>query len=83
MLLYSGGNVIQTLEGPEESVEKVFASIETDPRHTGMRVLLRERIETRAFPEWSMGFRNITEREVRDISGYPEKLLELFRSNLP
>ena len=87
MLLYSGGNVIQTLEGPEESVEKVFASIETDPRHTGITVLQREQIETRSFPEWSMGFRNLSEREVHDIgdglgprSGSAYELLELFRA---
>jgi len=80
MLLYSGGNVIQTLEGPEESVEKVFAAIEADPRHAGIRVLRREQVETRAFPEWSMGFRNLGEREAHDV---PHDLLELFRASLP
>ena len=80
MLLYSGGNVIQTLEGPEESVESVFASIEADPRHTGVRVLQRERVEMRTFPRWSMGFRNLSEREAPDV---PDGLLELFRANLP
>ena len=79
MLLYSGGNVIQTLEGPEESVEKVFASIESDPRHTGIRVLQREQVETRTFPRWSMGFRNLSEREADDVPG---GLVELFRTNL-
>ena len=80
MMLYSGGNVIQTLEGPEESVEKVFASIAADPRHTGIRVLQREQVETRAYPEWSMGFRNLGEREAGDV---PDDLLELFRAHLP
>lgn len=70
MLLYSGGNIIQTLEGPDEAVEKVFAAIETDPRHSGIMVLLREAVDERAFPDWSMGFRNISDREIHDIDGY-------------
>jgi Sensors of blue-light using FAD len=78
MLLYSGGNVIQTLEGPEESVESVFASIEADPRHTGVVVVRRDQIVTRAYPAWSMAFRNLNEREVHDV---PEDLLELFRAS--
>jgi Sensors of blue-light using FAD len=82
MLLYSGGNVIQTLEGPEESVDEVFAAIETDPRHTGVLVLLREQIETRAFPEWSMGFRNIGDREVHDIDGYTDFTRRSFADGL-
>lgn len=87
MLLYSGGNVIQTLEGPDESVERVFASIETDPRHTGILVLLREQVERRAFPRWSMGFRNLSEREdlgdgLGDQSSSAHRLLELFRANM-
>ena len=80
MLLYSGGNVIQTLEGPDEAVLRVFASIEDDPRHTGIRVVQRQQIEARAFPEWSMGFRNLGEREQQDV---PDELLELFRAHLP
>ena len=72
MLLYSGGSVIQTLEGPEASVESVFASIRTDPRHTEVVVLLRERIEARSFPAWSMGFQNISEREIHDIASYAD-----------
>ena len=78
MLLYSGGNVIQTLEGPEDSVESVFASIQADRRHTGVVVLRRDQIETRTFPEWSMAFRHLGEREVHDV---PDDLLELFRSS--
>jgi predicted sulfurtransferase len=79
MLLYSGGNVIQTIEGPEESVDKVFASIQADSRHTGIKVLQRQQVETRAFPQWSMAFRNLSERETHDV---PEGLLELFRANV-
>ncbi|GAA4703028.1 BLUF domain-containing protein [Nocardioides conyzicola] len=82
MLLYSGGNVIQTLEGPDETVEQIFASIEVDPRHTGVLVLLREQIEERAFPQWSMGFRNLGDREVHDIEGYEDFTRRSFAQGL-
>ena len=82
MLLYSGGNVIQTLEGPEDSVESVFASIEKDPRHSGILVLLRDQIEARSFPEWSMGFRNVSDREVHDIAGYTDFTQRSFADGL-
>ncbi|WP_051551374.1 BLUF domain-containing protein [Nocardioides sp. URHA0020] len=82
MLLYSGGNVIQTLEGPEESVDSVFSAIEQDPRHTGILVLLREQVDTRAFPEWSMGFRNVGDLEVHDITGYTDFTRRSFADGL-
>lgn len=89
MLLYSGGNVIQTLEGPDESVNTVFASIESDPRHAGILVLLREQIEKRAFPAWSMGFRDVSGREVLSVAdglgaqeGSAARLLQMFHDNM-
>jgi hypothetical protein len=70
MLLYSGGNIIQVIEGPEGAVESVFGAIATDPRHRGVLVLLRETIQQRAFPDWSMGFRYLGRSVLSDIAGY-------------
>lgn len=70
LLLYSGGNVIQTLEGPPQTVDPLFWTIADDPRHTGVRLLERRNREDRAFASWSMGFRHLTAREVVDTSGY-------------
>jgi hypothetical protein len=72
MLLYSGGNIIQALEGPAAAVEAIFGAIEADPRHTDVRVLDRGATTERAFPNWSMGFRNVSAREVADIDGYAD-----------
>ena len=72
LLLYSGGNVIQTLEGAPHAVDSVFGSIMLDPRHTDVRVVERRDAQARSFAAWSMGFRNITAREAADISGYTE-----------
>lgn len=74
MLLYSGGNIIQTLEGPDETVESTFGAIARDLRHRNVMVTLREPIEERAFPDWSMGFREVDDQDVRDLPGFHEFL---------
>jgi hypothetical protein len=74
MLLYSGGNIIQTLEGPEDVVEDTFATIGRDPRHRGVLVLLRDRVQERAFPDWSMGFRELGAADLDGVSGYNDFL---------
>jgi hypothetical protein len=70
MLLYSDGNFIQVLEGPDDAVDETFARISADPRHHGILVMLREEITERAFPDWSMGFRALRREEVRELPGY-------------
>lgn len=70
LLLYSGGNVIQTLEGARADVMTVFDAICADERHDRIEVLDRRTVAARAFPSWSMGFRNVTAREVSDTLGY-------------
>jgi hypothetical protein len=74
MLLYSDGNIIQVLEGPDDVVDATFASIQDDPRHRGVLVMLREQITERAFPDWSMGFRSLARDDVRRLPGYTEFL---------
>ena len=70
LLLYSGGNVIQTLEGAEADVMTIFDAICADDRHDRIEVLDRRTVVARAFPTWSMGFRNVTAREAIDTLGY-------------
>jgi len=97
MLLYSEGNVIQTLEGPEESVDTMYATIAADGRHHGVIVLHREEVEERAFPDWSMGFGRYDQASGIDVdgvngflrertedprSGSALRLLEIFRSTV-
>lgn len=70
LLLYSGGNVIQTLEGSPRAVEEVFEVIAADGRHTDVQVVDRRPVSTRAFATWSMGFRNVSAREVADLQDF-------------
>jgi hypothetical protein len=55
-LLYAGGNWMQVLEGEESAVESLFESINADPRHHGVLVLIRGHQQPRQFREWSMAF---------------------------
>ncbi len=70
LLLYSGGTVIQTLEGAEDVVDGLVDVIAADARHTGVRVLDRRLADERAYPTWSMGFRNVTSREVAELQDF-------------
>lgn len=72
LLLYSGGNVIQTLEGEEQVVDDLLAAIAADPRHTDVRVVDRRVVAERAFATWSMGFRNVSAREVAELQDFTE-----------
>ena len=74
MLLYSGGNIIQTLEGPEDVVESTFSRIELDPRHHGVLVVLRDPIEERGFADWSMGFRELSGADLEGVDGFSDFL---------
>jgi hypothetical protein len=72
LLLYSGGNVIQTLEGASSAVDAVFDAISVDPRHAAVRVVDRRLVEERAFASWSMGFRNVSARDVADAEDFAD-----------
>ena len=63
MLLYADGNFLQVLEGPPEAVERTFARIERDPRHTQVIVMSDEPTQRRDFADWSMGLRRLGPEE--------------------
>lgn len=72
LLLYSGGSVIQTLEGTSYAVYQVFDAIRADPRHDDVRIVERRYVDDRSFATWSMGFRNVSAREVADLQDFNE-----------
>ncbi|MEP6948093.1 MAG: BLUF domain-containing protein [Ginsengibacter sp.] len=70
MLLYSENNFIQVIEGELASINGLYSNITNDPRHTGFLTLLRGEIQARNFPDWSMGFKKISENDYSVISGF-------------
>lgn len=70
MLLYQDGNFMQALEGEEDAVRQLYNTINRDVRHHGTIVLLEEQINKRQFSDWSMGFRNLNDKDVQDLPGF-------------
>jgi len=70
MLLYCEGHFMQVIEGPEEKVMPLYETIQADPRHDRVVTLFEETIEERRFKEWTMGLRQLTARELEQVSGW-------------
>lgn len=73
MLLYRGGEIIQTLEGDPAVVEALFDTIHDDERHHGVLVVHREEVARRSFDSWSMGFRDVG-GEAEHLEGWSDFL---------
>ena len=58
ILICKDGSAMQVLEGDKSVVEQLYNKIENDARVKSLLVLIRRNIETREFPDWSMGYRN-------------------------
>lgn len=89
LLVIKGDFFAQTLEGEPEKVLALYDKIKLDDRHGGViRILFEENVESRIFPKWEMGFRDINESganlEEIDFSDeryvkYPDELNRVFR----
>lgn len=76
LLLYYKGIFMQVIEGAPENVKQLFQNIEHDSRHTAVIKLAEEEIEERAFGEWAMAFKTISDEEFSKLEAYvqPDKL---------
>ena len=70
LLLYKDGEFMQALEGDEATVRALFARISQDPRHERVHLLTTVEVPRRQFPQWSMGFKNLDEIDIRTVPGY-------------
>src|ERR1700712_4924660 len=62
-LFFSDQCFAQVLEGPAANVESAFERIQCDEGHCEVIVLEAGPIKSRDFPEWSMAFAGITDKE--------------------
>src|SRR5262245_11680416 len=46
----------QVLEGPRAEVERLYETLNHDPRHKDLLLLLSEPLGARQFPDWSMAY---------------------------
>ena len=55
MLVATGSQFYQLIEGPDRAIDALYKRIEKDPRHTNVKLLSAERGNMdRLFPDWSM-----------------------------
>jgi Sensors of blue-light using FAD len=67
MMLYMGGSLLLLLEGEAAKVDVAASTIFSDQRE--MRMILREPIAEREFPEWIMGFETVEPLEAARLLG--------------
>lgn len=83
MLLFSDNRFFQWLEGPEAQIDKLWASISRDARHTRVEVLNREFSQCRLFTDWDMrlvapeALFDAVCQQTRARRSLPPKLVEL------
>ena len=70
LLLYKHGSFMQALEGEEETVRTLFAAIRADPRHHHVLTLMALPVAARQFPNWLMGFKDLSTTAADDVPGY-------------
>ncbi len=86
LLCAANDRFLQVLEGPEESVGLALERIHTDSRHYRIEILADQPIETRAFADWAMAYRDeghsatlLDERVRLLVARAPQNIGERFR----
>ena len=76
MLLYADKRFIQVLEGEKKNVLALYKVIEKDSRHFKVTTQIENEIDSRMFPNWTMGYKSILPEIYKNIPG-----LTLFLDN--
>ncbi|MEO6564450.1 MAG: BLUF domain-containing protein [Casimicrobiaceae bacterium] len=56
VLVYTGADFAQLIEGPESAVATLWARVAADKRHRDISILLDETNHRPWFPDWRMGY---------------------------
>lgn len=62
-LFYNGGWFLQVLEGPTDTLKKLYHKIEKDPPHKNSRIIYDEPARFRTFTRWTMNMTNLDDRQ--------------------
>jgi len=60
VLMCSGADIIQLLEGELMTISRLAEHIRSDRRHHNMQILLCKNVNQRLFPKWGMAFADVT-----------------------
>ncbi|MGY6561105.1 MAG: BLUF domain-containing protein [Luteibaculaceae bacterium] len=67
MLLYLDGKFLQVLEGERSAVLGLYDKIVRDRRHAEVVKITEGPLVNRNFPNWCMGFRTLTDQDVKEF----------------
>ena len=76
ILLLIQGKFVQYIEGPAEEIDKVYDSIRKDSRHTDLVLLDSGHLKKRQFKNWSMAYKEVKNKQIKDIVGNENLNLE-------
>ncbi|MFD0933394.1 BLUF domain-containing protein [Psychroflexus salinarum] len=76
ILLLIQGKFVQYIEGPAEEIDKVYKSISKDKRHTEMILLDSGNLDDRQFKNWSMAYKEVNDKQIKEIVGEENLNLE-------
>ena len=63
LLVFDGMRFCQHFEGPPEQVQALMARLNSDPRHTDLRVLHQGRVAQRHYQRFEMGLAETDQRD--------------------
>ncbi len=69
MLLFANDSFLQVLEGLPDTVDDLYTTIRSDPRHTAAVKILDLDIPERQFGHWSMGYASLSPDEADRLIG--------------
>ena len=80
-LLIAADLVIQFVEGPDDSVSMLMATLGADERHAGIEILHDAVAPERDMPEWTMAIRDVTDSTIstQQIHGLVSDYRRSFR----
>ena len=70
VLFYHRGNILQIIEGEDDTVNTLFEKIKIDNRHINVIKLVHFKITKRSYQNWSMAFKHLTDRDWAKVKGY-------------
>ncbi|MFM7485925.1 MAG: BLUF domain-containing protein [Cytophagales bacterium] len=82
MLLYVNGKFMQVLEGNRQTVKDLYTHITYDSRHKRVTTLLEGESPMRIFDRWSMGFKNLSDDDFKNLSGFQDTDEFFLKQNL-
>ena len=82
VLIHTDKRFIQVLEGKEQDILDVFEKVKKDPRHAGVSLRALNAVKTRAFPNWHMGYKDISTEKLKYDTSISSVDLDQYQSIL-